>query len=433
MSPWMLLYNTLLTAALLGTAPLWSGLLAVKPKSRAGFLQRASGDVPPLNHASPRPIWYHAVSVGEVMASLALVREIAEGLPGWPIWISTVTAPGQETARSRVPQAAGIFYFPYDLPWIVDRVIHRLRPALFITTETEIWPNCVVRLHRHGSRVALVNGRISDRSFGRYRRFRFFFKGILGCFDRLCMQSEKSAERIIAMGAPASRVHVTGNLKFDQALPDPVDQQIWRRRLGLGENGPVWVAGSTHPGEEEIILRVFRRLRSIHPDFRLVLAPRAPERFDEVECLIASAGLSVQRRSEPPGEQGHGGVEVILLDTIGELGHVYGVARVGFVGGSLVPHGGQNPLEVAAHGRPALFGPHMENFREIAALLVEGGGAMEVRNEVDLEQGIRKCLADPCTAKAMGHRGYATLLANRGAASRTLEVIRTLTERSSWA
>ena len=432
MRPWIQAYNTLLAMGAIATAPLWAVVLATKPKHRAGFVQKATGRVEAGHGSSPSPVWYHAVSVGEVMASLPLIREILRDFPERALWISTVTAAGQATARARVPEAAGVFYFPYDLPWTVDQVIHRLRPGLFITAETEIWPNCIWRLHRQGVPVALVNGRISDRSFLWYQVFRVLFGRVLSCFDVLCMQSEESARRIRAMGAPAQRVTVAGNLKFDQSIPDPVDQRAWRERLGVRETAAVWVAGSTHPGEEEIILRVFARLRAPHPELQLVLAPRAPERFDEVETLISRMGLGSARRSAMGTGNGTGSREVILLDTIGELAQVYSIARMGFVGGSLVPRGGHNPLEVAAHGLPVLFGPHMENFREIASLLRESGGAMEVSGEEALERDLSALLADAQLAAQLGARAREALLSQRGAARRTIEVIAPLLERDPW-
>jgi 3-deoxy-D-manno-octulosonic-acid transferase len=426
------LYNTFLTLTVIGTTPLWGGLLLGKPKHRAGFLQKATGRGLGRDERSPSPIWYHAVSVGEVMASLPLIRGLMEGCAGRPVWISTVTGTGQATARAHVPQAARTFYFPYDHPWIVDRAIRAMRPALFVTTETELWPNCVWRLYRYGVPIALINGRISDDSFDWYRRFRFLFRDILGYFDSLCMQSDLAASRIRALGAPAHRVHVTGNLKFDQELPHPVDQELWRGRLGLLGQEPVWVAGSTHTGEEEIILRVFRRLCNSLPTLRLILAPRAPERFEEVAALAGRMGFRVARRSV----QATGGTQmtpsVTLLDTIGELSQVYAVADVGFVGGSLVPRGGHNPLEIAAHGRPVLFGPHMENFREVASLLLNGGGAIEAAGEELLERKVREVVEAPALAHDMGEKARKVLISQRGATKRTLDALRPMVERASW-
>lgn len=410
---------------------MWGALLGGRRKHRAGWVQKVTGNIPVRHPSSGRAIWYHAVSLGEVLASLPLMEELSNALPVAPLWISTVTATGQSTARSRVPRAAGTFYLPFDHPCIVDRVIRRLRPGLFITMETEIWPNCVWRLHRRGVPVVLVNGRISDGSFTWYRRFRFLFQDVLNRFDLLCVQSELAAERICAIGAPPGRVVVTGNMKFDQELPQPVDRRYWREELGLGQDGSVLVAGSTHRGEEEIILGAFGRIRATFPGVRLVVAPRAPERFDEVERLIRGTGLRVVRRSLARTAGSHP-PEVVLLDTIGELARVYGVAQVGLVGGSMVPHGGHNPLEVAAHGCPVLFGPHMENFPEIAAMLLRKGGAREVSDEVSLSETLQDILAHPEKGHEMGAAAYGTLISQRGAVKRTMDALRPLLEQAQW-
>jgi 3-deoxy-D-manno-octulosonic-acid transferase len=426
-------YNTLLTLGAVGTVPLWGALLIGRKRHRAGLLQKITGNVSIRHPSSGRAVWYHAVSLGEVMASLPLMKGLMDALPHRPLWISTATATGQSMARSRVPRAAGTFYFPLDHPCVVDRVIRRLRPGIFIAMETEIWPNTVWRLRHRGVPVVLVNGRISDGSFAWYRRFRFFFRDVLECFDLLCMQSEVAAERIRAIGAPPQRVVVTGNMKFDQELPQAVDRSSWLKELGLGTEGSVLVAGSTHRGEEEIILRVFKRLRPSFPGLRLVLAPRAPERFDEVEALARGMGLRFKRRSGA-GTSGTGSApEVLLLDTIGELARVYGVAEVGFVGGSVVPRGGHNPLEVAAHGCPVIFGPHMENFPEIAAVLMQAGGAREVSNEEELFEALEELLSHRERASQMGAAAYRALLSHRGAVKRTMEALGPLLERAHWA
>lgn len=425
-------YNTLLTLGVVGTAPLWGALVGGRRKHRAGGVQKFTGTIPLRPPSSGRAIWYHAVSLGEVMASVPLMEEISDALPNAPLWISTITETGQSTAQSRVPRAAGTFYFPFDHPWIVDRVIRRLRPGLFITMETEIWPNCIWRLHRRGVPVVLVNGRISDGSVIWYRRFRFLFRDVLNCFDLLCVQSELTAERIRAIGAPEARIVVTGNMKFDQELPQAVDRRSWREELGLGENDSVLVAGSTHKGEEEMVLGAFARLRASFHGLRLIVAPRAPERFDEVERIIRGTGLGVLRRSLVKTAGSQHPPEVLLLDTIGELARVYGVAQVGLVGGSMVPHGGHNPLEVAAHGCPVLFGPHMENFPEIAAMLLRTGGAREVSDEGSLFEALQDILAHPEKGREMGAAAYRTLISQRGAVKRTMDALRPLLERGQW-
>jgi 3-deoxy-D-manno-octulosonic-acid transferase len=418
-----LIYNTCLTALGVGLAPIWGGVLLGRPKQRAGFRQKATGTVPERAAGAARPIWYHAVSVGEVIASQPLLQALSEVCHHRPIWVSTVTATGQATARSRISFAAGTFFFPYDLPWVVDRVIRRLQPAFFLTAETELWPNSLMRLSRYGVPSVLVNGRISDRSFRRYKRARRFLAPVLRSVACYCMQSAEAAARICAIGAPADRVLVAGNLKFDQPLPNGVDQAAWRTQLAVGQER-IWVAGSTHPGEEALLLRVFRSLKADFHDLRLLLAPRAPERLNEVEQLVLQSGLRVVRRSKASRFTER--PEVVLLDTVGELSQLYAIAHVGFVGGSLISHGGHNPLEVAAHRRPVVFGPHMENFREISSILETQGGASRVRNASELEQCLRRFLSRPEEAQRMGQRAYEALLAHRGATDRILAVIRPL-------
>lgn len=424
----VVLYNVALMLALGFGSPLWVPLLAWRPRLRAGLLHRLAGKVPLGKQKQPSPIWFHAVSVGEVMASLPLIRALASSCAHRGVWLSTVTSTGQQVAKAKAQGIEGTFYLPYDLPWSVARAIHRLRPGLFVTAETEIWPNLLVGLKSRGIASAMVNGRISDRSFPRYKRFKALFKTVVECFDLFCMQSEESAERILAMGANPRKVHVVGNLKFDVSIP-AVEVSHWRKLLGIPEGAQVWVAGSTHPGEEEEILNAFLRLSANHPKLYLVLAPRSPERFDEVETLVACAGVPVRRRSR----LGKPEAKVILLDTIGELAQLYALATVVFVGGSLRHTGGHNPLEAALHGKPVVFGPHMENFREIASLLLEAQAARSVVDQAELVHFVQEILAKPELGERMGQNGRAVLWAHRGATHRTMELLEPLLEKDPWA
>lgn len=423
MRGFLALYNSAVLLLMGAAVPFWGPWVLWKPKLRTGFLSRLTGRTPRCCPGQPAPVWFHAVSVGEVMASLPLLQAMASRWSERPVWVSTVTSTGQAVASSRVAGIRGTFYLPYDLPWSVERAIHRLGPSLFVTAETELWPNLLMGMQRHKVAAAMVNGRISDRSFPRYMRLRSLFKPVLGCLDVLCMQSQESAERVLAMGAPQARVHVVGNLKFDISMP-PVDEARWRGMLRLPRGAIVWVAGSTHPGEEEGVLRAFERLSERHPSLHLILAPRAPERFQEVENIALRMGLPIRKRSGA----GPAHARIILLDTVGELAQIYGLARVAFVGGSLVARGGHNPLEAAAHGRPVVFGPHMENFREIASLLLEGGGARLVRNHEELAEVVEEILARPEVGERVGARAHQVLLAHRGATRRTLELLTPLLE-----
>lgn len=423
----LFLYNVvLLLLGVLGL-PVWGAMAVWRPKYRAGFTSKLTGKTPMAGKREAAPVWFHAVSVGEVLASLPLVESMASLWAPRAVWISTVTATGRAIAESRASGVKGTFYLPYDLPWSVERAVGRMKPCVFVTAETELWPNLIMAMRRHGVKAAMVNGRISDRSFPRYLKLRSLFKPVLHSLDVLCMQSQESAERVLAMGAPRERVHVVGNLKFD-LTPPPVDVAEWRKLLRLPQGAMVVVAGSTHPEEEEWILKAFQRLEEQHPSLHLILAPRAPERFHEVENLAVRMGLPLRRRTGagPPE------AKVILLDTLGELAQVYGLANVAFIGGSLVPRGGHNPLEAAAQARPVLFGPHMENFREIASVLLEGKGARSVENPEHLGKILGEMLARPELAEEMGGRARAVMLAHRGATHKTLQLLTPLVEGDRW-
>ena len=427
MKPYFYLYNMLLHTGVVAASPLWAALVASKAKYRAGFVRRFTGDVRANPDPKPGAVWYHAVSVGEVIASVPLVAEIERTFPQHDIHVSTVTATGQKTARSKLPTARTVFYFPFDTPPVVDRVIRTLKPSLFVTTETEIWPNVIWRLRKYGVPIVMVNGRISDDSFKWYRRFSFFFRDVLSCFSLFCMQSEQSARRIAAMGAPRERVLVTGNLKYDQPLKESVDAFTWRKKLGIDRDVPVVVAGSTHPGEEAFVLGAHAEWKRDHPDLRLVVAPRSPERFNEAANCIRSSGYPCFRYSLGPGNSNDTGSDaVVLLDTVGDLAEVYGIGNIGIVGGSFKAPGGHNPLEVAAYGIPVVFGSRMENFREIASVLTACGGGLEARDERELARIVSGLLDSPEEARARGRLALDALMAQRGAVGRTIEAIKTV-------
>jgi len=378
-------------------------------------------------------IWIHAVSVGEALTARAIVGELKKRYPGLRLFVSTTTVAGQQVASREIKDADALFYFPIDFPFIVNRTLRLVKPRLFIMMETEIWPCLLRACRREGVRTAVANGRISSRSYPRYRLVRPLFRRVLADVDRFCMQSRESADRLIDLGADPARVIVTGNLKFD-ALPAATtlgpDRGVHRvlRFFRVPENRPVVIAGSTMRGEEIVVLRAFERVRAHAPRALLVIAPRHPERFDEVERLARDEGFRTVRRSQltidedPPAD-------VVVLDTIGELAHLYRVGTIVFVGGSLVPTGGHNILEPAAFGRPILFGPHMQNFAEIAATFLEANAAMQVRDEWELEAAFRELLGDPARRNALGRAAQAIVDANHGARERTLEAIAALLPR----
>jgi 3-deoxy-D-manno-octulosonic-acid transferase len=321
-----------------------------------------------------------------------------------------------------------VFYFPFDFAFIVRRTLRLVRPRIFIMMETELWPNLLRACRAAGVKTLLVNGRISSRSYPRYKLARPFFKHVLANVDRFCMQSEESARRIIDMGADAALVTVTGSLKFDSlegpesiAAADRGRNRVLRY-FRLPPDRPVVIAASTLKGEEEPLLDAFHRVRAIRPNALLIIAPRKPERFDDVEALARRTGLNVARRSElrVDAEPRH---DIVILDSIGELAQLFQVATVVFVGGSLVDAGGHNILEPAVFGKPIIFGPHMQNFAEIARAFLDNGAGIEVKNGRELETMILDLLADPVRRASLGAAARALVEANRGARGRSLEAI----------
>jgi 3-deoxy-D-manno-octulosonic-acid transferase len=419
------LYNTLLLLASLGALPYFAVRSFHTTKYRGGLRQRF-GHVPQDVLSAlqgVRPLWLHAVSVGEVIAAVPLVSALRQRFPHLPILISTVTETGQAIAREKMA-AAACLYFPLDYPWVVHQVITRLQPRLFLMVETEIWPNFLRELTRQSIPAMLVNGRISPRSFRGYRRLRPFMGRVLPAVASFSMQTKLDGERIIAIGAAPSRVHITGNIKYDLTL-EPLtsaDEHALRADLGIGE-APVFMAGSTHRGEEDIVIVAYRQARAQVPALRLLLAPRHLDRLDEIEALLRKHQLMVHRRSQGRLSSQSGAAPVLLLDTIGELAKLYAVGTVIFVGGSFAPIGGHNVLEPAARRKAILFGPHMHNFHQIAAALLEAGGALQVPNPEALGEHVSMLLQQPERRQALGDAAYQVLCDNQGAIARTVKLI----------
>jgi 3-deoxy-D-manno-octulosonic-acid transferase len=410
------------------SAVLGVGLLAYLPaflsrRGRAGYplhlaqrLGRLGEGLPP----EPR-CWIHAVSVGESAAAVPLVEGIRRRWPELGIVMSTTTPTGARIVRERLAGAAAHRYFPVDLPGPVGRALDATRPCFFIAIETELWPNFLRALARRRVPAMIANGRISDRSFRRYRWVRGLMRRVLADVTIFAMQTEEDARRIIGLGAPRERVVVTGNLKTDLRPEPAADAAGWRRRLGLDAAARLWIAGSTHRGEEAVVLDVFARARARCPQLALLLAPRHPERADEVEEIIRGRGLAAVRRSRLSGDAPSGAV--VILDTVGELAALYALAEVVFVGGSLVPIGGHNLLEPAMHGKPVLTGPYTSNFREGAELLQQGGGAFVVKDAPELERVLSRLLEDPALARRTGEAARAAFAGRAGAVGATLDLI----------
>jgi 3-deoxy-D-manno-octulosonic-acid transferase len=425
---WSGLYNLLLLVAAVFAVPFYGLKMLLTGKYRRS-LGPKFGRLTPATvsrmQGTPR-IWVHAVSVGEVTAAAPIVTALRSRFPGACIVLSTSTETGREMAGKLATDATVHIYYPLDIPCIVRKVIDLVRPDVFVPVETELWPNFIRICRERGVRIAMANGRISPRSFGRYHATRFFWKDILAALDEAGVISEIDAERLADIGMPSSRIHVLGNAKYD-GLAARVSTGLEREiagRLGIEPGEGVLVAGSTHEGEESVILEVYRRLLELLPDFKLILIPRHIERGDAVYEIIRRAGFSdCIRMSEIRAGQSRRGERVVVVDVIGELFKVYSLATVVFCGGSLVPKGGQNLLEAAAWGKVVFHGPFMDDFRDERAILEEAGAGITIRNGEDLYAGIRGLLDDPDLLRRKGEAGRRAVAANRGAALRYADLI----------
>ena len=419
-------YSLLLGLAALISLPWWLLQMARLGKYRAGFRER-TGAVPARLQirSGSACIWIHAVSVGEVLAVSKLVGELTKSQPDWQIFVSTTTSTGQALARQRFGETR-VFYMPLDFRFALRPYLRTLRPRMLVLAETEFWPNLLHLAKLSGAAVAVVNARISDRSFPRYRRFRWFFSRILPDIDLFLAQTEEDAQRLKAIGAPERRVSVSGNLKFDIRLSSN-SALVENLRRVLPQEARVIVSGSTTEGEEELVVAAFRQVLQQFPNTVMVLAPRHPERFEKVAALIASAGLPYVRRSSwnpQTGDVLHDG-SIFLLDSVGELASVYALADIAFVGGSLVPLGGHNILEPAQHGVAVLTGPHTFNFREIVRIF-EASGGMRVVAAENLGTAITNLLHNAEEREQLGCRARELFLENTGATQKTVAALQLL-------
>ncbi len=421
-----LLYSALLGVALLLGIPFWLVQMLRHGKYRAGVSERF-GRVPTRLRLpeTAGSIWVHAVSVGEVLAVAGLVNELRRRYPERRIFVSTTTLTGQQLARKRFGEES-VFYFPLDFAFAIRPYLRSLRPALVVVAETEFWPNFLKQADEFGAKIAVVNARISDRSLPRYLRFRSLLRRVLAHVDIFLAQSEEDERRLIGIGAVAERVKVSGNLKFDitpTAAP-PIIGQL-REAMIAGGAGAVIVAGSTVEGEETGVIDAFRRVLGSNANAVLILAARHPERFGGVADLLASSGLRFWRRSQWNGTDPISG-GVFLLDTIGELGAIYQLADVAFVGGSLAPRGGHNILEPAMYGVPVIVGPHTENFRDIIELFRRADAVTVVHDAGQLAASFTELLADVHKRRELGDRAADLVKQQSGATARTLDAIDTL-------
>lgn len=415
-------YSLVIGLAMLLALPWWLLQMARYAKYRAGLPQRFGLIPDHLKNIQQPVLWIHAVSVGEVLAISTLVKRLRERHPTHRILISTTTATGNELARSRFG-AENVFYFPLDFGFAIAPYLRTLRPEVVILAETEFWPNFLRLASRSGAKIAVVNARISDRSFPRYRRWRSIFHRVLQPVRIFIAQSEEDARRLVAIGAEANRVSMGGNLKFEVSAPASVEV-VHRVRDALADGGshPVIVAGSTVDGEDPLVLAAYEEVRKRFPQAVMILAPRHRERFEQVAKLVANSDLTLVRRSEWGGGALVPGT-VFLLDSIGELASLYAVADIVFVGGSLVQRGGHNILEPAQHGVPIVIGPHYENFRDIIIIFSRAEAVRIVASE-ELGAEFVRILEGP-SGKALGERAAAVLEAQAGATDRTLQAIET--------
>jgi 3-deoxy-D-manno-octulosonic-acid transferase len=421
----MIVYSSLLLATLVLGAPYWLVRMASSGRYRAGLAGRL-GLVPKGLHAAVAGrdvIWVHAVSVGEVLAATQLIRELKAALPEWVIAVSTTTETGQRLARERLT-GSPVFYLPLDFAFAVRRYLGVLRPRMLVLMESELWPRLIDACVKSGVPVVVVNARVSDRSFPRYMRLRRLWRPFLEMISLFLAQSQETAGRLVKIGAPAERVRVTGNLKYDVQSREA--SQMTRRIGGMLWQASLIVAGSTLAGEEEALLAAWSEIVKAVPDAALLIAPRHPYRFDEVLGLIRKSGYPFFRCSDLllDSEPIVGGT-VLLLDTIGDLASMYGIATVAFVGGSLVPKGGHNPLEPAQFGVPVVMGPSFENFREVVESMREMDAIRIVAPET-LAESLTAMLRDSEEARALGERGRAAFEAQAGATERTVNALMAL-------
>lgn len=395
----------------------------VSRKSRRSWRQQIGGARVPDEIKDKNRIWIHAVSVGESVASAAVVTEFKKLLPDAAVVVSTTTETGQEMARKSIECADGFLYYPFDLALFVWRSIRRIRPIVFASTDTEIWPNFLYIAKHLGVKTVIINGTVSDKTLAGARRVGWLYKWALSNVDRFCMQSRADAERIISLGADPARVMVTGNCKADQSVEPMSDAEKDALRLGFKfpDDASVFVAGSTNPGEDEPVIEAFLVARERHTELRLIVAPRQIERREEIREIAEGRGLKCGFRGDPASVTGT--EDVIVLDTFGELANVYGLADATFVGGSLIPRGCHSILQPIAQGKPVFFGPHTFKAKDLVAQAKSAGVGFEVQDGADLGRRLSEMLSDRARLDDIRVRCEEMMRANLGASKRTADVL----------
>ena len=422
------IYSLLLTLGFIILLPRFA-LDALRSGKYVTGLRQRLGNLPAINSKGKPVIWLHCVSVGEAQAAQSLVREISNRFPKLALVISTTTVTGQQVAGELFrDQAAAVFYFPIDWAWTIRRVLSKLQPAAILVMETELWPRMFREAGKREIPVALLNGRISDKSFGRYKLVRPFIRRVLNDLTLAAMQTEQDAARIEQLGMPENRISIAGNLKFDSASTTSdfdLGSEI-RNRFGFNDGRPLIVAASTHDPEERVVIDAFRSVRQAHSGARLLIAPRHPERFEEVASLLSNSGFSSVRRSATPSAEDVR-ADVVLLDSIGELRAVYPLADVAFVGGSIAPHGGHSLIEPGAHGVCTVTGPHTQNFAAVTQALLDEDALIQLRETdepaAELARVFTELLSDEPRRRSIAERAKAVCDRNRGATERTIDLI----------
>ncbi|MFA5362741.1 MAG: 3-deoxy-D-manno-octulosonic acid transferase [Candidatus Omnitrophota bacterium] len=400
-------------------------VLFLKRKFHKGFMGRF-GSLP-SGLQFERPLWIHAVSVGEMMSVKPFIALLREVFPGKQLVISTVTATGNSIAGKAAQPGDIVLYLPVDLRCAVKKYVERISPAIFIAAETELWPNLIAYLFRKNIPFVVINGRISDASFRRYRMVSFLLRGLFNKISLYCVQTDRDRQKLLQLGLSEDKIRVAGNIKFDISVQRTGGFSNCRARLGLSAGHKLLVAGSTHPGEEHILFNAYRSLQGDFPDLRLLLAPRHPERSKEIGKIAAHHGFHpvfVSCIPGPPYVVRQSFNTVFILDTVGELLSFYEAGDIAFVGGSLIRKGGHNILEPAVFGKPIIFGPFMSNFRDIAELFLQHKAALLARNEGELKEKIRFLLGDPPRMAALGEEGKKLIALNQGATRKTFEYIK---------
>jgi 3-deoxy-D-manno-octulosonic-acid transferase len=430
----LVLYNILLTLAAALAIPYYGAKILLTGKYRHSVGPKFGFNRPDLYdgmQGTPR-IWVHAVSVGEVTAAAPIMAALRADFPGACLVLSTGTETGQDMARRLVPEATAIIYYPLDLPSVVRKLVRLVRPDIFVLTETELWPNFLQACRYQEIKVVMVNGRLSPRSFQKYYRTRFFWKEILKDIDEMGVISEIDAGHARAIGMAPEKISVLGNAKYDglAAEVSPALREETARRLNMAAGERVLVAGSTHEGEETVILEVFRKLLAVYPDFRLILVPRHVERAGEVTNLVRQAGFDSLALTQIDQGRTRQDEKVLVVDRIGELFKVYSLATVVYCGGSLVPKGGQNILEPAAWGKVVFYGPSMEDFRDEKILLEAVGAGIPANDGPELADKMLALLRTPEMLAGKGQAAGQVVAANRGASQRYAALIKdVLTKR----